>query len=156
MNNTTPQNEPARPALRKTFSECKDVLPNNDVARALQQAKGVLRDRQEIDEEAIVDAVLSAAGHPANDEARTLLRRRTTQKLRAHKLTGLAFPPDRQVLRKPPLRRIRTTEGVTVMYPDEVNAVTVHRIRNLEGEGETITITTDRVVEDTVVSDRTR
>lgn len=143
-------------ALRKTFSECKDVLPNNDVARALQQAKGVLRDRQEIDEEAIVDAVLAAAGHPANDDVRTLLRRRTTQKLRTHRLTGLAFPPDRQVLRKPSLRRIRTTEGVTVTYPDEVNAVTVQRVRNTEGEGETITITTDRVVEDSVVSDRAR
>lgn len=143
-------------ALRKTFSDCKDLLPDNDVARALQHAKGVLRDRQEIDEEAIVDAVLAAAGHPDDDEAIVVLRRRTTQKLRAHRLRGLAFPPDRTVLRKPPLRRIRTTEGVTVTYPDEVNAVTVHRVRNVEGEGETITITTDRVVEDSVVSDRTR
>ena len=143
-------------ALRKTLSECKDLLPNNDVARALQLAKGVLRDRQEIDEEAIVDAVLAAAGHPTNDNSRTMLRRRTTQKLRTHRLTGLAFPPDRQVLRKPSLRRIRTTEGVTVTYPDEVNAVTVQRVRNLEGGGETITITTDRVVEDSVVSDRAR
>lgn len=143
-------------ALRRTFSDCKDLLPNNDVAKALQQAKGVLRDRQQIDEEAIVDAVLAAAGHPANDETRVLLRRRTTQKLRAHRLMGLAFPPDRKVLRKPPLRMIRTTEGVTVTYPDEDNAVTVRRARNPEGEGETITITTDRVVEDSVVSDRTR
>lgn len=143
-------------ALRKTFSECKDILPNNDVARALQHAKGVLRDRQEIDEEAIVAAVLAAAGHPANEETKGVLRRRTTQKLRAHRLTGLAFPPDRQVLRKPPLRRIRTTEGVTVTYPDEVNAVTVQRVRNPEGQGETITITTDRIVEDSVVSDRAR
>ena len=103
-----------------------------------------------------MSAVFAAAGHPTNDDARTLLRRRTTQKLRAHKLTGLAFPPDRQVLRKPALRRIRTTEGVTVTYPDEVNAVSVRRVRNLEGEGETITITTDRVVEDSVVADRAR
>lgn len=143
-------------ALRKTFSESKDVLPNNDVARALQQAKGVLRDRQEISEEAILDAVLAGAGHPTEDDVRTLLQRRTTQRLRTHKLTGLMFPPDRQVLGKPSLRRIRTTEGVTVTFPDEVNAVTVQRVRNPEGYGETITISTDRVVEDTVVSDRTR
>lgn len=143
-------------ALRKTFSDCKDLLPNYDVAAALQQAKAVLRDRQEINEEAIMDSVLAAAGHPVNDETRTLLRRRTSQKLRTHRLTGLAFPPDRQILRKPPLRRIRTTEGVTVTYPDEANAITVQRVRNAEGEGETITITTDRVVEDSVVSDRTR
>ena len=42
------------------------------------------------------------------------------------------------------------------MYPEEVNAVTVQRVRNPEGEGETITITTARVVEDSVVSDRAR
>ena len=102
------------------------------------------------------DAVIAAAGHPADDETRRLLRRRTAQKLRTQRLTGLSFPPDRQILRKPPLRRIRTTEGVTVTYPDEVNAVTVQRVRNLEGAGEKITITTDRIVEDSVVSDRAR
>lgn len=143
-------------ALRKTFSDCKDLLLNNDVASALQQAKGLLRDRQEIDEEAVVDAVIAAAGHPADDETRTLLRRRTTQKLRTQRLTGLSFPPDRQILRKPALRRIRTTEGVTVTYPDEINAVTVQRVHNQEGGGEIITITTDLVVEDSVVSDRAR
>ena len=143
-------------ALRKIFSESKDLLPNNDVARALQHAKGVLRDCQEINEEAIIASVLAAAGHPSNEETRGGLRRRTTNKLRVHKLTGLAFPPDRQLLRKPPLRRIRTTEGVTVTYPDEVNSVTVQRLPNPQGEGETITITTNRIVEDSLVSDRTR
>lgn len=143
-------------ALRKIFSDCKDILPNNDVARALQHAKGVLRDRQEIDEDAVAAAVLAAAGHPTNEETRGLLRRRTAQKLRVHRLNGLAFPPDRQVLRKPPMRRIRTTEGVTLTYPDEINSVTVQRVRNTQGEGEIITITTDRIVEDSVVSDRNR
>ena len=143
-------------ALRKTLLDCKDLLPNNDVASALQQAKGMLRDRQQIDEEAIVDAVIAAAGHPADEETKTLLRRRTTQKLRTQRLTGLAFPPDRQVLRRPPLRKIRTTEGVTVTYPDEINAVRVQRTPNPAGEGEVITITTDRIVEDTVVPDRAR
>lgn len=143
-------------ALRKTLSDCKDLLPNNDVASALQQAKGVLRERQQIDEEAVVDAVIAAAGHPADEETKALLRRRTTHKLRLQRLNGLEFPPDRQVLRKPPLRKIRTTEGVTVTYPDEINSVTVQRTRNPAGEGEVITITTDRIVEDTVVSDRAR
>lgn len=143
-------------ALRKTFTDCKDLLPNNDVASALRQAKAVLRDRQQIDEDAIADAVIAGAGHPANEETRNLLRHRTSMKLRKHRLAGLEFPPDRQILRKPPLRRIRTTEGVTVTYPDEVNAVTVQRTRNPAGQGEIITITTDRVVEDTIVPDSAR
>lgn len=143
-------------ALRKTFSECKELLPGQDVAAALRQAKAVLRDRQRIDEEAIVDAVIAAAGHPENEETQGLLRKRTTQKLRAKRLTGLEFRPDRSVLRQPAMRKIRTTEGVTVLYPDEVNAVIVRRVPNAAGPGETITITTDRIVEDTVVADRAR
>ncbi|WP_296246385.1 nucleoid-associated protein [uncultured Stenotrophomonas sp.] len=143
-------------ALRKTFLDCQAVLPNQDAASALQQAKAVLRDRQRIDEDAIVEAVLAAAGHPADEQTQTLLRRRTAQKLRMQRLTGLEFPPNRQVLRKPPLRKLRTTEGVTVTYPDEADAVTVRRERNLDGEGEVITIITDRIVEDTVVPDRAR
>lgn len=143
-------------ALRNIFSDCKDLLPGKDVAAALRQAKAVLRDRQQIDEEAIVEAVIAAAGHPENEETQVFLRKRTAQKLRAKRLTGLEFRPDRGVLRQPSLRKIRTTEGVTVLYPDEVNAVTVRRVPNPEGSGETITITTDRIVEDTVVADRAR
>lgn len=141
-------------ALRETFSECKEVLPNQDVASALRQAKVVLRDRQEINEEAIVDAVLAAAGHPNDERTQGILRKRTTQRLRAKRLAGLAFPPDRAVLRKASMRRIRTTEGVTVLYPDGV--AKVRRVLNPNGAGETITITTDRIVEDTVVPDNAR
>ena len=143
-------------ALRMTLVESKDLLPNNDVPSALQQAKGMLRDRQQIDEEAVIEAVIAAAGHPANEETIALLRRRTLQKLRTKRLSGLAFPPDRQILRKPHLRKIRTVEGVILMYPDEVDGVTVRREPNLAGRGEVITITTNNVVEDVVVPDRAR
>jgi hypothetical protein len=142
--------------LRLTLQESKDVLPEKDVARAMHTAKATLRDRQEIDEQAIVEAVLAAAGHPQDEEIRGLLRTRTAQKLRKKKLTGLVFPPNRQILRKPPMRKLVTTEGVTVTYPDEADAVTVRRERNPNGGGEVITITTDRIVEDSVVRDPTR
>lgn len=141
-------------ALRETFNDSKEVLPNQDVAGALRQAKAVLRDRQQIDEDAIIDAVLAAAGHPNNEETQGLLRKRTIQRLRAKRLTGLAFRPDRGVLRKASMRRIRTTEGVTVLYPDGV--ARVRRVRNDNGVGETIIITTDQIVEDTVVADSAR
>ena len=142
--------------LRKTFQESKDVLPGNDVARAMRSAKATLRDRQEINEQAVVEAVLAAAGHPQDEEVRSLLQTRTAQRLRTHKLTGLVFRPDRQILRKPSLRKLVTTEGVTVTYPDEADAVTVRRERNPNGGGEVITITTDRIVEDSVVRDPAR
>lgn len=149
-------NRAAVEVLRRTIQESKELLADNDVARALRHARGVLRDRQEICDEAIVDAVLAAAGNPEDEATRDTLTRRTMQKLRAHKLAGLVFRPDRQVLRKPSMHRLRTTEGVVLMYPDDANAVTVRRARNPDGQGEVITINTDRIVEETVVPDRAR
>ncbi|PPT30111.1 nucleoid-associated protein [Xanthomonas arboricola] len=142
--------------LRKTLQESKEFLPNQDVARALQHARGILRDRQEIGEEAIIEAVMAAADNPDDENVRATLERRASQKLRAYKLTGLVFRPDRNVLRRPPLHKLRTTEGVTVIYPDDAEAVTLRRERNLEGNGEVITITTDCIVEDTFVRDPAR
>lgn len=148
-------NEAVVDVLRQTLKDSKDLLPSRDVPRALRHAKGLLRNRQEIREEAITDAVLAAAGNPEDEETRTLLLRRTTQKIRAAKLTGLVFRPDPQVLRRPPLRRVKTTEGVVLTYPDDANAVTVRRQAQPQG-GEIITITTDQIVEDTVVRDSAR
>jgi hypothetical protein len=145
-------NEQVVQVLRKTLQDSRDILPDRDVARALRYAKGLLRDRQEIREEAVADAVLAAADNPVDEETRATLIRRVTYKMRAAKLSGLVFPPDRQVLRRPPLRRVKTTEGVVLTYPDDANALTVQRQGTPNG-GEIITITTDRVVEDTLVRD---
>lgn len=141
--------------LRRTLQESKDALPDHDVARALHHAKATLRDRREIHEEAVADAVLSAAGHPEDEQARARLLARTTRKIEAAGLGGLAFAPDREVLERPPLRRIRTVEGVVLSYPDEADPVTVRREPAGEG-GEIITITTARVLEDRLVPDRAR
>jgi hypothetical protein len=141
--------------LRKTLQDVKEVLPQQDVPQALRHAQGVLRDRQQIDEAAIEDAILAAAGNPAEEAARINLQRRTAHYIDRQKLNGLAFPPDRQVLRRPPIRRLKTVEGVTVTYPDEAGIVTVQRGANPNG-GAVITITTDRIEEDAVVADRTR
>jgi len=143
-------------ALRRAFQESKDFLPNQDVASALRKAKIVLRDSQQINEDVIVNAVIAAADHPDSEETRTLLRRKIVRCLHAQRLTGLEFPPNRTILRKPPLRKVRTAEGVTVTYPDGADEITVRRERHQEGEGETIIITTERVVEDAIVPNPAR
>ncbi|MNC15891.1 37-kD nucleoid-associated bacterial protein [compost metagenome] len=139
-------------SLRQVLIASVDLLPEQDAAAALKTAKASLREREQIDEGAIVDAVLAAAGHP-NEEVQLVLRNRITRKLRSQRLTGLVFPPDRQILRKPAMRRLRTTEGVTVTYPD---GVTVERTARDNGIGEVITITTELIVEETIVREGAR
>lgn len=141
-----------RDAVRKTLQESATDLPDRDVARAFHVAVATLRDRQQIDEAAITDAVLAAAGHPQDPDTQEALRLRTHRHVRTAKLTGVEFRPDRNVFRRPPLRKLRTTEGVTLTYPAEINAVTVQRNPRAEG-GEVITITTDQIVEDKLVRD---
>lgn len=141
--------------LLDSLKENREFLPNGDVARALQHAKDVLRDRQEVTEEAIQEAIAAAAGHPDDENVRSRLRATALRKIRAARLEGLSFAPNPQVLRRPPTRKVSTAEGVTLTYPDDIDATTVRRERRAEG-GEVITIETERITEDTFVRERTR
>lgn len=141
--------------LRTTLTACKELLPEQDVASAFRRAQGVLRDRQEINEAAIIDAILAAAGNPEAEEARSEIQSTTRRRIRAAKLEGLEFRPDRKILRRPPLRKVRTTEGVTLTYPDDAEGITVRRERLAAG-AERFTIETACVTEDKIVRDSAR
>lgn len=148
-------NQKAVEVLRDTLQESREVLPDRDAARAFSVAKEQLRNRQRIDAQAMADAILAAAGNPDEENVRVDLQRRLARKIRSARLEGLAFPPDAQVLRRPAVRQLRTTEGVMLRYPDQAEGATVQRAVQAGG-GEIITIRTERVTEDRLVSDRTR
>lgn len=142
--------------LREALTACKEHLPERDVPQAFRHAKGVLRDRQEINEEAIIDAIIAAAGNPESEEVRGELEAKTRRKIRSARIEGIAFRPDRQIFRRPPQRKVRTIEGVTLIYPDDTNDLTVRRERNADGGGEIITIRTEQITEDSLVRDSAR
>lgn len=138
--------------VRQTLADSRDVLPNRNLPQAIQRAQALLRDRLQIDEDAIQEAILVAAGNPEDEEVRSQLQTRTRRKLRTAKLEGLAFPPSARILQRPPVRQVKTTEGVILIYPDDAAAGTVRRVEAADG-GEVITITTQHVTEDRVVRD---
>jgi hypothetical protein len=142
-------------AIRDTLAACRDVLPERDVPRAFRRVKDILRDRQEISDDAIEEAIIAAAGNPDSEDVRAELQQRTRRKLRSSKLEGLVFPPDAQVLKRPPLRKVKTTEGITLTYPEDLEGASLKRMPRPEG-GETITIETAMITEDTVVARNTR
>jgi len=147
--------EKAIHTLKLAVTESKEHLPNQDVPRAFRRAKAALRDRQEISGDAIVEAVLAAADDPADEAVRTKITNIALRKIKLSRLSGLVFRPDRQQLRRPPLRRIKTIEGVTLIYPDALETASVERTVSPSG-GEVITITTQRILEDVVVADSSR
>jgi hypothetical protein len=140
----------AADVLRETLSAFRDRLPNNDVARAYRHAVGILRDRSELTEDAITEAILASAGNPQEETFRSEIQIQARRKMKSAKLEGLVFPPDLTVLRRPPIRRLHTTEGITIIYPDAAEGGTVDR-KPREGGGEVITINTAQVTEDRVV-----
>ncbi|MFA5964724.1 MAG: hypothetical protein WC804_11960 [Sphingomonas sp.] len=143
-------NRKAIEAVSNALKELKDILPDRDVPLAFREAKAALNGRQRITEEAIEEAVLAAAGNPDDERARARIQNCVRRKVRSAKLEGLEFAPNRQLLSSPAIRRLRTTEGVLLFYPDRVAHANVGRVQTEEG-GEIITITTRRVEEDGIV-----
>ncbi len=136
--------------LRGSLKELREHLPDRNIPRAFREAKTALANRQRINNEAVKEAMIAAVGHPDDENVIAKLENCVRRKIRSAKLEGLEFAPDRQQLRNPAIRRVRTTEGVTIYYPDAVDNANVDR-RPLEDGGETITITTRRVEEDGIV-----
>ncbi|TAY23182.1 hypothetical protein ELH92_18945 [Rhizobium ruizarguesonis] len=144
-----------RNLLRTTLDEIRPHLPDQDVARAFRRVTAALRDRAMINGEVISEVVIAAAEGIGNEELTADVQKRVARKLRSAKLEGLTFPPDRNVLRLPPLRRVTTTEGVVLLYPDGADKAIVERERLGDG-GEKITIRTAHVTEDKVVREGIR
>lgn len=136
--------------LKATLTACKDDLPHS-VPIALRNAKDILRNAISINEDSIIGAVLSVAGDPTDEKIRSSIESCTRRKIKSAKLEGLDFRPDPLILARAPVRKIRTTEGVEIRYPDHANGGSVVRIAGADG-AETITIQTARIVEDKIVS----
>lgn len=136
--------------LKATLTACQENLPVS-VPIALRSAKDILRHAVSINEDSIIGAILSVAGDPTDDRIRSSIENCTRRKIRVGKLEGLDFRPDPLVLARSPVRKIRTTEGVEVRYPDHANGGSVVRVPGAGG-AETITIQTARIVEDKIVN----
>lgn len=144
-------NRKAMDVLSGSLKEIKDLLPEGGVPRAFARAKATLRSRSEIDETAIVEAVIDAADHPEDEEAIARIQQVARRKFRSAKLSGLSFKPNPSILRKPPTRRLKTKEGVMITYPGEAEDTFVKRRPSEDGKGEVITIHTAQITEDEIV-----
>ena len=141
-------------AVREALGQCKEILPDKNVPVAFRRAKAALRDQSAISADSIVAAILAAADHPDDEVVRRRLEIAATRRIAANKLDGLEFSPSRTILRRPPYRRIRTIEGVTLEYPDDIANPVVQRQDGLNGT--VFTIRTQEVREDRLVPNKTR
>lgn len=137
-------------AVSKALKDLQEILPNKNVPLAFREAKTALSSRQRITEQAIEESIIAAAGNPEDEITLTRIQSCVRRKIKSAKLEGLEFTPNRQLLSNPAIRRLRTTEGVLLFYPDREGNSNVARISTPDG-GEIITITTRHIEEDGIV-----
>lgn len=147
----TELSEITRRLLKGALQACKADLPGQDVPRAVKRAQASLGTRKKIDEEAIVEAVMTAAGHPEDEKIANRLERETRKRVRTSKIHEVSFKPDRRIFRQPYMRKIMTVEGVTILFPDRIENPSVQVI-TLQGDKKQIIVDTDKVTEDSVVT----
>ncbi|WP_235810094.1 hypothetical protein [Pseudomonas syringae group genomosp. 3] len=147
----TELSEITRKLIKGALQACKADLPDQDVPRAVKKAQASLASRRKIDEEAIVEAVMAAAGHPTDEKVANRLERETCRRVRSSKLHEVSFKPDRRIFRQPYMRKIMTVEGVTIIFPDKAESPNV-RVVDLDGDRRQIIVDTDKVTEDSVVT----
>lgn len=147
----TELSEITRKLIRAALQACKKDLPDEDVSKAVKKAQASLGSRSKIDEDAIVEAVLIAAGHPEDEKVANRLERETRKRVRTSKVHELSFKPDRRILKQPYMRKIMTVEGVTILFPDKVENPNV-KVIALKGDKRQIIVETDMVTEDSVVA----
>lgn len=140
--------------IKEAIMNCADLLPNGDIPTAFRRAKDVLRDQQTISEEAITTALLAAANYPDDEIMESRLRAAARRRISANKLEGLEFPPNRQHLRRPQVRRIKTVENVTLEFPDDLEGNVVNW--DEEGDETVFTIRTQEVKENGFARSRAR
>lgn len=140
-----------RKLIKGALQACKSDLPDQDVPKALKKAQASLGSRRRIDEEAIVEAILAAAGHPEDDKVANRLERETRKRVKSSKINEVVFKPDRRIFRQPYMRKIMTVEGVMILFPDKVENPNV-QIIPLQGDKRKFIIETDKVTEDSVVT----
>ena len=141
--------------LRHALEECKEILPDRDVVGALRRAKECLRGREAVSDDAVHEAILVASNPPSELE-RAQLERATRKFLRQNRLAGVTFRPDPAILRTSARRKVRTVEGVVLMYPGDQEDRAVTRQVGHNG-AITITVRTNHPLEeDGTVTDQAR
>lgn len=141
----------ARDILSRALKACKTDLPGEDVPKAFKTAQATLGSRSEVNEKAIIDAVIFAAGDPDDEKVRKHLEREVSRRVRESKLHEVEFKPDRSVLRQPGMRKLVTVEGITITFMDVDNNPNV-KIADRPGGGKQIVIETKQIKENNLVA----
>jgi 37-kD nucleoid-associated bacterial protein len=143
-------------ALTDILKACAEDLPPGGISRAHSAAREILRNREQIDNDAVLEAVLVACGSPDDENVRRRIEKASSRALKSKRLDGVEFRPNRDALGVASRKRVETVEGVRLEYPGGLEGNGVTRIQR-PGGGIRFTIDTNKeLVLDELVRERFR
>ncbi len=142
-------------ALTDVLKSHQELLPEGGISQALAVARERLRTASVISDSTALDALMLAAGRPSEPEFAESLEKALQRSMKRRKVSGLEFAPDENVLKKSVRKKLSTKEGVNLDYPQYLEGSRV-TMEDLPTGGRKITITTDRLEVDKVVSETAR
>lgn len=143
-------------AVLKVLKDCKDLLPGGDVTVAYKIAREALRQRDSLDNDAVVEAIVLSAGSPEDEAVRTRLDKTVRRVLKTNKLDGVTFKPDRTVFSVSKRQKVQTAEGVNLDYPGSLENNGVTRQATPGGGTRFIIETAKDLVVDVPVTEKVR
>ncbi|MBY3215867.1 hypothetical protein HFO21_16090 [Rhizobium laguerreae] len=142
--------------LRETLMANKASLPQEDVPGALREVRRNLAARAEVDNNAVRESIIVAAGELPEDQLANI-DLSLSKSLKSKNLSGVTFKPDPEKLTKSVRVRLRTAEDVIVIYPHDQEGVTVDRSVDKEAGGTKIVVTTKKkLIEDEPLPEKSR
>jgi hypothetical protein len=129
-------------AIRRTLSQCKTILPHNDVPQALGRVNDTLRGRELVGAVAVAEAIFAAIDRPDDEDAKKTIETVIARQLKAQRLHGIEFRPNQHIFRRGARRKIITAEGVEVRFRTGQEGDLVVE-RTCEGGGREIVIKTN-------------
>lgn len=118
----------------------------------LARLRESLRTAASICDDAVVNAVMVAAGRPEDPDTVEVLRVSAIKALKKRKIFGLTFPPSDSVFKSAAKRKIKTVENIKIEYPDDLSGVRVDVVDQEDGSA-VITVRTQRIEVDEVVNE---
>jgi hypothetical protein len=137
-------------AMRAALNNLKSHIPDGAVGPALARAKQALGVKAIVTNDDVVDAILHAAGRPADEKVVSRIGRVTRGKLKIANLTDVDFKPDPKALQIQPARKVKTAEGVKIEFPEEELGRSVSHEHSDNGDVFVIRTKHDLVENDTI------
>ena len=145
-------NSRALDAIKDTLKTHEEELPEQGIGEVIKDVKLQLSRRQTINENTLIEVTKSVFNDTTDEDKMAKILKTLGRKISSYKIKGLSFPTVVKTYKTATKRKLKTTEGIELIYPDRRDNPLVTRTKDPKG-GEEIVIRTSKVVEEKILGE---